>query len=157
MSSEANFQATLAIGTAAEDSVYSYLIANNSYVQDQRKQTHEDGGGPRLKGTEGELVLPDFVCYNKNPDKGNYAVDVKWKKSIYPANGKQCFTVDKKYEDYKRIVQIHKLDFLMMVFVFENKMYFYKDTDCIGSTWFDNQYGSGNVYLFEFDPTKQRY
>jgi hypothetical protein len=103
------------------------------------------------------LVLPDFTCYNKNPEKGNFAVDVKWKKSIYPANGKQCFTVDKKYEDYKRIVQIHKLDYLMMVFVYDGKMYFYRDTDCCGTTVFENQYGSGNVYLFEFDKKKIRY
>lgn len=157
MSSEAEFQESLAIGTEAEDRVYEYLIDHNSYVQDLRKQVHPDNRGPRLKGTEGTLVLPDFIVYNKDPKKGNYAIDVKWKKSIYPAKGTKCFTVDSKYEDYKRVVQIQKLDFLMLVFVHDSKMYFYKDSDCIGTTVFDNQYGSGKVYLFEFDPTKHTY
>lgn len=157
MLSEAEFQEALSLGTTAEDLVYEYLINHNSYVQDLRKQVHPDNRGPRLKGTEGTLILPDFVAYNKNQQKGNFAIEVKWKKSIYPALGKKCFTVDSKFEDYKRVVQIQKLDFLMMAFVYENKMYFYKDIDCIGTTVFDNQYGFGKVYLFEFDPSKHTY
>jgi hypothetical protein len=157
MSSEAEFQAALVLGNAAEEIVYSYLKTHNSYVQDLRKQSHEDKKGPRLSGTEGELVLPDFAVYNKDPRKGNFAIDVKYKKSIYPAKGKKCFTVDSKYEDYKRVTSILKLDFLMIAFVHQNKMYFYKDTDCFDTTTFANQYGSGNVYLFEFDSKKHIY
>ena len=95
-----NFQEKLAIGTAGEDIVYPWLKANNSLVQDMRYQKHEKGSGPRLEGTEGYFVLPDFAVWNKNPNKGNFLVDVKVKDSIYPVNGKMCFTVDKKFEDY---------------------------------------------------------
>jgi hypothetical protein len=155
--SSGNFEESLALGTAAEEIVYEYLKNNNSYVQDMRKQTHEDNRGPRLSGTEGELVLPDFAVYNKKEEKGNFAVDAKYKNSVYTINGKKCFTVDRKFEDYKRIVQIQKLNFLIIAFVFENKMYFYKDSDCCGTHVFSNQYSSGNVYLFEFDKSKHTY
>jgi hypothetical protein len=151
------FEENLAVGEAGEDIVYSYLVANNSFVEDLRKQKRSEGGGPRLKGTEGSLVSPDFAVYNKNPKKGNFAVDAKVKTSIYPVYGKKCFTVDSKYEQYKRVVQVKKLDFLMIVFIYEGRMYFYKDTECSGITTFRNQYSTGNVYLFEFDKSKIRY
>lgn len=157
MSSDDQFEEKLAIGEAGEDIVYSYLVANNSYVEDLRKQKRSEGGGPRLRGTEGSLVSPDFAVYNKNPAKGNFAVDAKVKTSIYPVNGKKCFTVDSKYEQYKRVTQIKKLDFLMIAFIFEDRLYFYRDTECCGITTFDNQYSSGNVYLFEYDKSKIRY
>lgn len=35
----------------------------------------------------------------------------------------------------------------MIAFVYDNKMYFYKDTDCCGTTVFNNQHGSGKIYL----------
>lgn len=88
MKSEDKFQELLKLGTEAEEIVYSYLIRNNTYVQDMRKQTHEDFKGPRLIGTEGELVLPDFSTYNKDPKKSNCAIDVKYKNSIYPIKGR---------------------------------------------------------------------
>lgn len=158
MSSEADFQATLALGIVAEDIVYSYLIKNHSYVQDMRKQTHEDNRGPRLIGTEGELILPDFGVRNKNVEKGDFLIDVKFKNSVYSVKGKKCFTVDRKFEQYKRVTQILRYDFLMMAFLFENKLYFYKETDCIGTHQFQsNAYGDGFVYLFEFDPSKHTY
>lgn len=158
MSSEVDFQASLALGVAAEEVLYAYLKKHHSYVQDMRKQTHEDNRGPRLSGTEGELVLPDFAVYNKNEDKGNFAIDVKFKNSVYTVAGKQYFTVDRKYEQYKRVVQIMKLDFLMMVFMFENKMYFYKDTDVASTHQFPpNGYGDGFVYLFQYNDKKPTY
>jgi hypothetical protein len=91
------------------------------------------------------------------PSKGNFAVDVKVKTSVYPVNGKRCFTVDNKYEQYKRVVQVKKLDFLAIIFIYEGRLYFYKDSDCCGVTQFRNQHGSGNVYLFELDKGKIRY
>ncbi len=157
MSTDENFVEQLAIGTAGEDTVYDYLKNNNSFVEDSRYQKHERNHGPRLIGTEGYVILPDFVVYNKNPAKGNFAVDVKVKSSIYPANGKRCFTVDSKFEDYKKIVQIKQLDFLMLVFIYEGRLYFYKDSDCCGTTTYNNSYSSGKVYLFEHDVSKIKY
>lgn len=147
----------LEIGTAGENVLYDYLVANNSYVEDQRHQKYDGHTGPRLKGTEGTLVLPDFVVYNKDPAKGCFAVDAKVKTSVYPVNGKMCFTVDKKFEQYCRATAVKRLDFLMLVFIYKGRMYFYKDTDCIGTTTFDNQYSTGLVYLFEFDERNMRY
>jgi hypothetical protein len=157
LSSDKVFQESLALGTAGEDIIYQYLIKYNSYVEDNRSKNHKVGTGPRLFGTEGSLVLPDFYCYNKNTDKGNFAIDVKVKNSVYTVKKEKCFTVDNKYEQYIRIVQIKKLDFLMMAFVFENRNYFYRDSECIGTTTFNNQYGTGLVYLFKQDVGKIRY
>lgn len=152
-----NFEENLAVGTIGEDIVYEYLVRNNSFVEDCRNQKHTENSGPRLRGTEGTLILPDFIVYNKNLSKGNFAIDVKVKRSIYPFNGKLCFTVDNKFEDYKRIVQIKKLDFLSIIFIYDNKLYLYKDTDICGTHIYNNKYSTGNVYLFEFDETKQVY
>jgi len=158
MSSEAEFQAALTLGEIAEEAVLAYLKLNNSFVQDMRKQAHPDNKGPRLTGTEGELVLPDFAVYNKNPNKGKFAIDAKYKNSIYTVKGKDCFTVDDKYEDYKLATQVLGLDFLMMAFLYKDKLYFYRDTDCIGTTQFrPNGYGNGKAYLFEFDTRKHTY
>lgn len=157
MSSNDNFEKQLEIGTIGEDLIHSYLISNNSYVQDLRKQKHENKFGPRLCGTEGTLTLPDFVVYNKNPEKGNFAVDVKVKSSVYTINDKLCFTVDSKYEQYLRVKDIMKLDFLIISFVYENRNYFYRDSECIGTHIFKNKYSKGSVYLFEFDKSKIRY
>ena len=157
MATEAEFQAALTLGEIAEEAVLVYLEANNSLVQDMRKQAHPDNKGPRLKGTEGEVVLPDFAVYNKNPNKGKFAVDAKYKTSLYPVKGKKCFTVDDKFEDYKRATEILGLEYLMIAFMHKNKLYFYKDSECCGTTTFDNQHGTGLVYLFEFDETKHTY
>lgn len=156
MSSEELFKKNLEIGEVGEDIVYDYLVSNNSFVEDLRRHKRDEGG-PKLRGTEGTLVLPDFAVYNKNPKKGSFAVDAKVKNSVYPVNGKSCFTVDNKFEQYRRVVQLKKLDFLMIAFIFENRMYFYKDSDCIGTTTFANQFGSGMVYLFEYDEGKITY
>ena len=157
MKSDTEFEEKLAIGTAGEDIVYEYLKRNNSLVQDMRYQKHEKGSGPRLEGTEGTVILPDFAVYNKNPNKGNYTVDVKVKSSLYTIDRKKCFTVDKKFLDYRQATQILKLDFLMLVFMFEDRMYFYKDTELHGTTEYNNQYGRGTVYGFAKDDSKIRY
>lgn len=158
MSSEVEFQEALRLGTIAEEIVYGYLKANHSLVQDMRKQTHEDNKGPRLIGTEGELVLPDFGVTNKNPNKGNFLIDVKYKSSLYTVKDKKCFTVDRKYEQYKRVREILRYDFLMMAFMFEDRLYFYKEEDCIGTHQFrPNKFGDGFVYLFQFDELKKVY
>lgn len=157
MSSEAEFREKLAIGTAGEDVVYDYLIANNSYVHDHRKENHEDNKGPRLKGTEGELVLPDFSVRNKSDRKGSFAVDSKVKTSLYTINGTQCFTVDNKFEQYRLATQVLKLDFLMIVFLYKNRMYFYRENEYVDTTTFNNRYGSGLVYCFKYDESKIRY
>jgi hypothetical protein len=158
MSSEDRFQETLAMGIAAEDIVYNYLKVNNSLVQDMRKQTHEDNRGPRLIGTEGEIVLPDFAVYNKNPNKGNFVLDVKAKSSVYTINKKKYFTVDRKYEQYKQVRDIMKFDFLMMVFLFEDRMYFYRENETTETYQYSpNAYGDGFVYLFPFGSKKPTY
>jgi len=158
LSTDERFQESLAMGLAGEDAVYEYLINNYGLVEDSRSQVHGEGSGPRMVGTEGKVVQPDFCVYNKpGSPKGRFAVDVKVKSSIYPFMGKRCFTVDKKFEDYKKVVQIKQLDYLMIIFVYENKMYFYKDSDCIGHKFMSNEFGHGNVYYFEFDATKNRY
>ncbi len=157
MSTDKTFEENLAMGIAGEDLIYKYLVKNNSYVEDNRSKNHDFGSGPKLVGTDGEIILPDFVVYNKNPEKGNYALDVKVKSSTYPINGKRCFTADNKYEQYKRIVELKKLDYLVMCFVYNNRNYYYKDSECTGTTVFNNQYSSGIVYLFEVDKNKIRY
>jgi hypothetical protein len=158
LSTDEKFQENLAIGIAGEDSVYEYLILNNGLVEDSRSQSHGDGAGPRLIGTEGKIISPDFCVYNKpGSPKGRFAVDVKVKSSLYPFKDKKCFTVDKKFEDYKRIVSLKCLDYLCIVFVYKNKMYFYKDSDVVGSKYITNEYGSGNVYYFEYDESKRKY
>jgi hypothetical protein len=157
MKSDNKWEENLATGTAGEDIVHEYLKRNNSLVQDLRYQKHEKGSGPRLEGTEGTVILPDFAVYNKNPSKGRYAVDVKVKSSLYTIDRKKCFTVDKKFLDYKQATQILKMDFLMLVFMYEDRMYFYKDTDLHGTTEYNNQYGTGTVYGFAHDENKIRY
>ncbi len=151
------FEESLQMGISAEDIAYSYLIQNNSLVQDLRQQKHGEFSGPILTGTEGTVKLPDFVVYNKNPRKGNFAVDVKAKSSIYPVNGKKCFTVDNKFEDYKRSVQVMKLDFLLIIFYYNGRMYFYKDEDLTCTTNFGNEYSTGSVYCFEYDDSRIKF
>ncbi len=154
---EENFIEKLAMGIAGEDIVYPWLKERNSLVQDMRYQKHEKGSGPRLEGTEGKIVLPDFAVWNKSPNKGDFLVDVKVKSSIYPVNGKRCFTVDSKYEDYKKCVHIMQMDFLSMIFIHEDKMYMYKDSDLTCITIFNNQYGAGKIYCFEYNKNKVVY
>ena len=67
-----NFQEKLEMGTAGEDIVYPWLKQNNSLVQDMRYQKHEKGTGPRLEGTDGNVVLPDFGVWNKSPKKRQF-------------------------------------------------------------------------------------
>ena len=68
-----NFNEKLDMGIDAENIAYEYLIRHNSFVEDLRQQKHGEFAGPALRGTEGKLVLPDFVVYNKNPNKGTFA------------------------------------------------------------------------------------
>lgn len=152
------FEENLAMGIEGENIAYDYLINNYGLVEDKRSQKHGEGHGPRMRGTEGIVVLPDFVVYNKpGSPKGKFAVDVKVKSSLYTFNGKECFTVDKKFEDYKRAVDIIGLDFLSIIFIYNGRMHFYKDSDCIGHKYIDNAYGKGNVYYFEYDKSKMRF
>jgi len=154
MTSE-NFKEKLDMGIDAENIVYTYLVAHNSYVEDLRQQKHGEFAGPRLHGTEGKVVLPDFAVYNKNPGKGTYLVDVKSKNSIYPINNMKCFTVDDKYEQYKKATEIKRMDYLAIIFFYEDRMYMYKDSDCKGMHQYSpSQYGNGRVYYFEFDKLK---
>lgn len=149
------FKQNLADGIKGEDAVYEYLITTHSFVEDNRHQKYEARYGPRLRGIEGTLALPDFTVYDKF--KGNFAVDVKVKTSVYTIDGFPCFTVDYKYLDYLRIVQLKKLDYLALAFVFQNKLYWYKDSEMFGTTQFNNQYSKGDVYLFAKDENKVKY
>lgn len=146
-----DFVEKLELGQSGEDMVYNYLITKYGYVEDSRKQRYDDNTGPRLKGTDGHLALPDFVVYDTQPGGAKFAVDVKVKNNIYTVNNKYCFTVDYKYEHYKRVAELKGLDFSAIIFVYKGAMFFYKDSDCIGTTTFDNQYSRGNVYLFEYN------
>lgn len=154
MSSDEEFQEQLEFGEEAENIVYDYLIRNNSSVLDLRKYNREVGGGPRLKGTEGSIVLPDFGVFNKDPRKGAYTVDVKRKRSLYSYQRRTCFTVDNKFEQYKTATQIMRYDYLRLMFFYEDRMYFYRETDCIGREYKSNEYSTGFVYYFEFDDKK---
>jgi hypothetical protein len=155
---DAKFQEKLKMGIDAENIAYNYLKANNSYVEDLRQQKHGEFAGPCLCGTEGKVVNPDFIVYNKNPNKGTYAVDVKSKNKTYPINGKICFTVDDKFEQYKKSVEIKRLDYLAILFFLDGRMYMYKDSDCAGMHQYPpSQYGNGRVYYFEFDKRKMVY
>lgn len=152
---EKKFQEKLKMGIHAENVVYPYLKTNNSYVEDLRQQKHGEFAGPRMCGTEGTVTLPDFLVYNKNPAKGSYAVDVKSKTSVYKINGKEYFTVDRKFEEYKKASQIKRLDYLAIIFFHDNRMYMYKETDVsITHQFRPNQYGDGFVYCFEINKSK---
>ena len=155
MSSDSDFKKKLEMGILAENIAYSYLINHYGFVEDLRQQKHGEFIGPRLVGTEGKVVLPDFLVYTKHD--GAFSVDVKAKTSLYPYEGKQCFTVDKKFDDYKRATQIKRLDYLSIIFYYNGRMYLYKDSDCIGSQFMSNEYGSGMVYYFEYDKKKMIY
>lgn len=152
MSTSEAFSKSLELGKAGEDLVYAHLRERNHYVDDNRRQRYEDGGGPRLLGTKGKIVLPDFTVYNADGD--SYALDVKVKNKAYLIDGKFYFTVDNKYEDYQRAVQIKRLDYLAFIFVYKEKMYFYKDSDLARTHRYNNGYSDGLVYCFEFDKTK---
>ena len=147
-----NFQEKLAEGTQGEDAVYQYLISTNSYVEDTRYQKYEKGSGPKMRGCEGTVTLPDFVVYDRF--KGSYAVDVKVKSSVYTIGQIPCFTVDYKYLHYLKAVELKRLDYLVLAFVYQNQLYWYTDRDMSGTTQFDNQYSRGEVYLFPHDTSK---
>ena len=151
-----NFEKNLEMGTYGEDIIYPWLVSRNSFVQDMRHQKHVGKGGPRLKGTEDNIALPDFAVYNKSPIKGNFAVEVKTKSSTYSVNGVQCFSVDEKFEDYKRCVQILKLDYLMMIFIYKNKIYSYRDSETLGRHYFGTSFGEWG-YIFAHDISKVVY
>jgi hypothetical protein len=158
MNSDDKFNEKLEMGIDAENIAYDYLIKHNSYVEDLRQQKHGEFAGPALRGTEGKVILPDFLIYNKNPDKGTFALDVKSKNSIYSINGVRSFTVDDKYLQYKKAAEIKRMDYLAMMFFFEGRMYMYKDTDCAGTHQYTpNGYGNGLVYYFPFDKSKMVY
>jgi hypothetical protein len=141
------FQEKLRLGTLAEDKVYSYLRMNYSCVQDMRYQKHEKGSGPRLEGTIGSLILPDFAYYDRYKGKG--LLDVKHKAKNY-------FTVDDyKFRDYIECVGIMNLDHLTLVFVYEDEMYFYDGTEATGPKIFNNGYGKA-AFVFEYDKKKIR-
>ena len=155
MAPDEEFSERLAMGISAENIAYDYLRRKNSYVEDLRQQKHGEFSGPCLCGTEGKVVLPDFIVYNKNPTKGTYAVEVKSKNKLYPIDRKMCFTVDDKYEQYIKAVELKRLDYLAMLFFLGDRMYLYKDSDCLGMHQYPlNKYGNGRVYHFEFDKTK---
>ena len=149
-----NFHEKLAEGTQGEDAVYKYLAETNSYVEDTRHQKYEAGGGPKLRGIEGTVTLPDFVVYDRF--KGNYAVDVKVKKSIYKVQDQLCFTVDYKYLHYLKTVELKRLDYLVLAFVYQDQLYWYTNSDLAFTTAFDNQYSRGAVYCFVHDTAKIR-
>lgn len=141
------FQENLKVGIFAEDKVYSYLQRNYSYVQDMRYQKHENGVGPRLRGMGGSIILPDFAFYDRY--KGSGLIDVKYKTSSF-------FTVDDyKYRDYLECLNIMNLDTLMLVFVYNNQMYFYDSTDRGELKTFNNDYGKA-AYVFKYDRSKIR-
>lgn len=155
MASDEEFLEALARGTEAEDKVYTYLRMNYSFVQDMRYQTHEKGSGPRLEGTSGSVILPDFQVIDRF--KGRFLVDVKAKTRTYTLGNDKCFTVDDyKLEDYERCVKYLLSDKLVIIFVYDNKMYFYDSTDKLPqSIMFDNDYGK-KAYLFKVDESKIR-
>jgi hypothetical protein len=139
------FQENLRLGTAAEDKVYSYLRMNYSFIQDMRYQKHEKGTGPRLEGTTGSLILPDFAFYDRYKGKG--LLDVKYKASKF-------FTVDDyKYRDYLECTGIMNLATLLLVFVYEDEMYFYDSNEATGPRTFNNSYGKA-AYVFEYNRSK---
>jgi hypothetical protein len=154
MATQEQFEEALAKGTEAEDFVYEWLKQNYSYVQDSRYQTRDKGTGPRLEGKEKSVILPDFIIYDKF--RGAHAVDVKSKTSVYTIDGGRYFTVDDyKFDNYIKCVELMRLDGLILIFKFENDLYFYTEKDRGRKHWFANVHGNGS-YLFEFDKKRIR-
>lgn len=150
-----DFEKSLAVGTAAEDIVYEWLKTNYAFVQDARYQTRDKGKGPRLEGLGGSIVIPDFIVYDAY--KGKMAIDVKFKTSVYPINGKKYFTVDDyKFRDYLRCTQLMNLDGMLFLFVHDNKFFVYNSDENEGIHRFDNTFGKG-AFLFEYDTSKVKY
>ena len=118
MTSE-NFKEKLAIGTVGEDIVLRWLEKTNQVVCDNRLEKYKKGG-PRSTGTSKSLAKPDFTVYNPYTEGGpKFAVDAKAKtKDPYMVNGRMCFTVDKKFEDYLELVRIMNLDYLAIIFIY---------------------------------------
>ncbi len=147
-----DFEKALGIGIAAENDVYEWLKNNYAFVQDSRYQTRDKGTGPRLSGLGGSVIIPDFIVYDAF--EGKFALDVKFKTSIYPINGKKYFTVDDyKFRDYLRCMQLMNLDKMVFLFVYNNRYYMYKSDENNGVHRFDNTYGKG-AYLFEHNEDK---
>lgn len=141
------FEENLRLGTIAEDKVFSYLRMNYACVQDMRYQKHEKGSGPRLEGTIGSLILPDFAYYDRFKGKG--LLDVKYK-------AKNFFTVDDyKFRDYQECAGIMNLEALLLVFVYKDEMYFYNSKEATGPISFNNEYGKA-AYVFPFDKNRIR-
>jgi len=153
-SDKETFEAALEVGTKAEDIVYAWLKSIYSYVQDTRYQTRKEGTGPRLEGTSGSVILPDFIIYDRF--KGKHAVDVKAKTSAYFIEGGRYFTVDSyKFDHYMKTVELMGLDGLYIIFVFEDELYLYTHEDMVRRHSFANSYGKV-ACLFDYDKTKIR-
>ena len=150
MSLPAVFTKKLAMGVWGEEQVFPWLLSNGYTVEDCRRQNYKDGGGPRMISNDVSLALPDFIVY-KGPVA--FAIDVKVKSSTYPLDG-PCFTVDKKFEDYLKVTTLRRLDYLAMIFIYNNRFYMYKDSDVAGVTQYNNEHSQGNVYYFKYDKTK---
>lgn len=154
MLSTQRFNQSLAIGLVGEEAVLPWLEKNNEIVLDNRLEKHKKGG-PRTTGTYTSLAKPDFIVYNPYTTGVKYAIDVKTKtKDPYTVNNRMCFTVDKKFEEYLKLTEIMALDFLAIIFVWKGHLYFYKDTDVVDTCEYNNEYGTGTVYLFEYDKKK---
>ena len=148
------FKEKLAIGLIGEEAVLPWLEKNNQIVLDNRLEKYKKGG-PRTTGTLRSLAKPDFIIYNPYTTGVKFAVDIKTKtKPPYTVNNRLCFTVDKKFEEYLEITKIMGLDFLAIIFVWTGHMYFYKDSDVIDTCEYNNEHGTGTVYLFEYDKLK---
>lgn len=150
---QSQFEQSLQIGITAENLVHDYLTARFQYVQDCRKQRHEYMNGPSLTGTSGRLILPDFVVYDAVA--GNWAIDSKFKSSVYPIQGCHCFTVDyDKLQDYMNAAAVMRLDGVQLLFVYNGGIYSYLSTDMAGTHAFNNKYGS-IAALYEYDSRRR--
>ena len=144
---DAAFRENLRIGKIAEDKAYAWLKLHYSFVQDMRYQTHDEKTGPRLEGTSGSIILPDFAFYDKF--KGKKLLDVKHK-------SKPRFTVtDYQMRDYLRCVDLLNAEGLVLCFDYEDEMYFYNSEEKTGPIIFDNGFGYA-AYEFEFSRSKIR-
>lgn len=147
---EKRFQESLKRGIVAEDKIFDYLVKTFDTIVDLRNQNRGKFGGPKLKGKLGTDILPDFAVY----DTEKFLIDVKDKTKLYNYKGKKYFQVDDKFLQYLRCVERMGVDYLAIIFRYNGRMYFYKAHEYTERVWFDNEFGKGYSYLFEYDMNK---
>lgn len=150
MTSNEKFQEKLEMGTKAENLVKAWVEKKYEHIVDLRYQKHAKGG-PRITGTTGSFVLPDFAVYDQT---GNFLIDVKAKSRVNLIDGIHYFTVDPKLNDYLECTRIMNMDSCKIMFVYDNRKFMYDSAEWSAKHDFNNEFGSW-AYIYRYDKNKE--